>query len=185
MSDDPVSGDPVPDDPVPDDPLPDESGADVFALGGPMSGGPVHHDTDIRPVVDLALVADAVQVARGKLFILGGGWNTLLVPSFPVKHPSMAVAVRVRIPWSWTGRPIDVKVDLEDGDGRRLFPNPIHQKIQVRKPEGMPVGSDVVVPRAFTISNLTFEAPGGYAFVITLDDVVAERIRFSVLPRRS
>lgn len=140
-------------------------------------------DTDIQPIIDLAMVADAVQVSQGKLFVLGGGWNTLLVRSFPAKHPVMAVAVRVRVPWSWTGRPIEIEVDLEDGDGARLFPRPIRQSLEVSKPDGIPVGSDIVVPRSFTISNLTFVSPGGYAFVVSLDGVVSERVRFNVLPR--
>ena len=142
-------------------------------------------DTDIRPVVELAMVADAVQVAQGKLFVLGGGWNTLMVRDFPAKHPVMAVAVLVTVPWSWADRPITIELDLEDGDGHRLFPSPIRQRLTVAKPAGMPQGSDIVVPRSFTISNLVFRQAGGYSFIVSVDGQVAERIRFRVLQRPS
>lgn len=140
-------------------------------------------DTDIRPVVDLAMVADAVQVAQGKLFVLGGGWNTLLVRSFPAKHPVMAVAVLVKVPWSWAERVITIELDLEDGDGARLFPTSIRQRLTVNKPPGMPHGSDIVVPRSFTISNLVLRQPGGYSFIVSIDGRVAERVRFNAVER--
>jgi hypothetical protein len=52
----------------------------------------------LGPTVDVALLADAVQAVRGKLFILGGGWDTLWVRSFPARHPSLAIGLRLRVP---------------------------------------------------------------------------------------
>lgn len=139
---------------------------------------------EIQPGVDFALLADAVQVLQGKLYVLGGGWNTLFVAGFPARHPSLGVGLRVHVPWSWTDRSIRIGIDLQDEDGARVLPGPaISQTVKVSRPQGMPDGSDVVLARSFTFSNLVFPRPGGYSFVISLDDEPADRLRFTVLER--
>ena len=69
------------------------------------------------PTVDVALLADAVQAVRGKLYVLGGGWDTLWVRSFPARHPSLAIGLRIRVPSSWGEEVLRVAVELQDADG--------------------------------------------------------------------
>lgn len=140
-------------------------------------------ETEIQPGIDFALLADAVQVLQGKLYVLGGGWNTLFVSQFPARHPALGVGLRVRVPWSWTDRPLKIGIDLQDEDGARVLPVPIVQGVKVGRPPGLPDGSDIVVARSFTFNNLTFPRQGGYSFVISVDDTVGERLRFTVLER--
>lgn len=141
-------------------------------------------EPEIAPQVDFALLADAVQVLQGKLYVLGGGWNTLFVADFPARHPSLGVGLRVRVPWSWTDRPLKIGIDLQDEDGARILPGPpIVQGVKVSRPVGMPDGSDVVLARSFTFNNLVFPRAGAYSFVLTLDDEPADRLRFNVLRR--
>ena len=66
----------------------------------------------LGPGVDVALLADAVQAVRGKLFILGGGWDTLWVQRFPARHPSLAIGLRLRVPVSWASDSLKIS-DLE------------------------------------------------------------------------
>ncbi|GIU91997.1 MAG: hypothetical protein KatS3mg011_0903 [Acidimicrobiia bacterium] len=142
-------------------------------------------DTDIRPAVEFALLADSVQVVQGKLYVLGGGWDTLFVPDFPARHPALGIGLRVRVPWSWTDRVLVIGVDLQDEDGNRVLPSPpLAQGVKVKRPVGIPEGSDIGVARSFTFYNLTFPREGAYSFVVTLDGEVATRLRFSVRRRR-
>jgi hypothetical protein len=144
----------------------------------------VDDDTEIRPSVDFALLADAVQVVQGKLYVLGGGWDTLFVPGFPARHPSLGVGLRVRVPWSWTEHTLVIEVDLQDEDGARMLPAPpLAQGVRVARPPGVPEGTDIGVARSFTFNNLTFPKTGAYSFVISLGGEVATRLRFSVRPR--
>jgi hypothetical protein len=144
----------------------------------------VENQDEIAPGVDFALLADAVQVLQGKLYVLGGGWNSLFVGSFPARHPSLGVGLRVRVPWSWTEQPLKIGIDLQDEDGARMLPGPaISQIVKVSRSAGMPEGSDVVLARSFTFNNLVFPKPGSFSFVISLDDVPADRLRFTVLER--
>ncbi len=85
----------------------------------------------IGPTIDVALLADAVQAVRGKLFVLGGGWDTLWVRSFPARHPSMAIGLRLRVPSSWRADVLDLSVDLQDADGAPLMTKPLSHQVKL------------------------------------------------------
>jgi hypothetical protein len=141
---------------------------------------------DIQPTIDFALLADAVQVVQGKLYVLGGGWDTLFVAGLPARYPTLGLGLRVRVPWSWTDQVLVIGVDLQDEDGARVLPTPpLKQGVKVARPQGLPEGSDVGVARSFTFNNLTFPSEGYYSFVVSLNDEVATRLRFAVRQRPS
>ena len=114
----------------------------------------------IGPTVDVALLADAVQAVRGKLFVLGGGWDTLWVRSFPARHPTMAIGLRLRVPTSWRADILDLSVDLQDADGAPLLAKPLTHQVRLpAHPETSPA-TDFGVVRSFTFNNLLFSAEG-------------------------
>jgi hypothetical protein len=136
----------------------------------------------IGPTVDVALLADAVQAVRGKLFVLGGGWDTLWVRTFPARHPSMAIGLRLRVPSSWGADTLKLSVELQDADGAPLLSQPLSH--QVRLPnQAQPAATDFGVIRSFTFNNLLFGREGSYSFVISVDDEPVSRLRFSVRAR--
>jgi hypothetical protein len=137
----------------------------------------------IGPTVDVALLADAVQAVRGKLFVLGGGWDTLWVRSFPARHPSMAIGLRLRVPTSWRADLLDLSVDLQDADGAPLLSKPLSHQVKLPPhPQASPA-TDFGVVRSFTFNNLLFPAEGSYSFVITVDGEPVSRLRFMVRSR--
>jgi hypothetical protein len=139
----------------------------------------------IGPSIDVALLADAVQAVRGKLFVLGGGWDTLWVRSFPARHPSMAIGLRLRVPTSWRADVLDLSVDLQDADGAPLLTKPLSHQVKLPPhPQASPA-TDLGVVRSFTLNNLLFSAEGSYSFVITVDGEPVSRLRFMVRARPS
>lgn len=141
----------------------------------------VFETATFEPSVDFAILADAAQAISGKLFLLGGGWDTLRVGKFPARHHTMAIGLRVRIPWTWTGQPMTLSIDLQDEDGRSLFASgPLRHGFEVGRPPGAPEGSDIGLVRAFTFNHVPFPKSGGYAFVISLNDLEVDRLRFNV-----
>jgi len=138
----------------------------------------------LGPTVDIALLADSVQAVRGKLFILGGGWDTLWVARFPAHHPSLAIGLRLRIPVSWASESLRLSVELQDEDGKGMLPRPLANDIRLptEKPHA-PDASDFAVIRSFTFNNLRFDHEGAYSFVISVDDQPVSRIRFTVRTR--
>ena len=139
----------------------------------------------IKAAVDFALLADAVQAVQGKLFILGGGWHTLYVSSFPARHPSLAIGLRVKVPWSAIGASMRIAVELQDADGAELLPGgQVVHVVNVSRRSGKMDRADIGLVRSFTFNNLQFENAGDYSFVISVDDEVSARLRFSVRTRK-
>jgi hypothetical protein len=139
----------------------------------------------LRPVVDFAMLADSVQAVAGKLYILGGGWDTLYVGSFPARHPSLAIALRLKVPWSSSSGQLKIGVALQDADGADLLPGKqvVHSVTMSRRGSQMD-RADIGLVRSFTFNNLTFERQGDYSFVIVIDEEVVTRLRFAVRARR-
>ena len=133
--------------------------------------------------MDVALLADAVQAVRGKLFILGGGWDTLWVRSFPARHPSLAIGLRLRVPSSWGEETLKLSVELQDADGAAILPRPLSHTIKLPASPQPPSATDFGLIRSFTVNNLLFERDGSYSFVISVDDEPVSRLRFAVRER--
>lgn len=140
-------------------------------------------ELDPAPTIEFAFLADAVQAVAGKLYVIGGGWDTLYVRDFPARHPTMGIGVRCRVPWSDIDE-FTLSVDLVDEDGTSLFKGrTLTQKIKVRRAIGMPAGSDVGIVRAFTFNNLAFPNDGGYAFRLLVNETEVSRLRFRLRRR--
>ncbi|NIA26097.1 MAG: hypothetical protein GWP04_11095 [Gammaproteobacteria bacterium] len=137
-----------------------------------------------RPEIEVAILADAVQAVGGKLYVLGGGWDTLFASRFPARHPSLGIGVRIRVPWGSVDEEFRLSVDLLDEDGHSAFGGKsIIQKFRAGRPSGIPDGADVGVVRALTINGLVFPRAGGYSFVVSIDGAEAHRISFRVRER--
>ena len=135
-----------------------------------------------EPQVEFAVLADAATAAEGKLYVHGAGWDTIWANAFPVSHPSLAIALRITVPWTRANQPFELDIDLEDEDGASILaelgsPRP-RQTFELARPEGVPPGSDLGLVYTFTFNGLPFTRAGGYAFVLRLDGREANRLRF-------
>lgn len=122
--------------------------------------------------VDYIVLADAAAAVEGKHYIHGAGWDTIFAGSFPVQHPSMAVAVRLRIPWTATNQPHSLELDLIDADGASILPDPpgvVKGDINVGRPPHLSPGDDQVVCLVFNLLGLQFERAGTYSVVFRID----------------
>lgn len=139
----------------------------------------------IGPSVDVALLADSVQAVRGKLYVLGGGWDTLWVRSFPARHPSLAIGLRLRVPSSWGEETLKMAVELQDADGAPVLAQPLTHTVRLPGSAQGTQATDFGLVRSFTFNNLLFPSAGSYSFVISVDDEPVSRLRFSVKARPS
>jgi len=137
----------------------------------------------LGPTVDVALLADAVQAVRGKLFVLGGGWDTLWVRQLPARHPSLAIGLRLRVPISWHSENLRLAVELQDADGKLVLPRSLSHDIRLPARPQSSTTSDYGLVRSFTFNNLQFTSEGAYSFVISVDDDPVSRLRFTVRKR--
>ncbi len=133
--------------------------------------------------LDYLVVADAAVASGGKHYIHGAGWDMLWASSFPIQHPLLAVAVRLRVPWHDTNQPHAVEVDVVDADGRSILPappGPLTGTMTTGRPPHLAAGSDQVAVLTFNIAGLQFSGPGMFAVVFRLDGQEVGRSPFTV-----
>lgn len=123
------------------------------------------------------LLADAAQVAEGKLYVLGGGWT------YTGPQPSpMAVVLLMFVPWGDTNKDHNAILTLENGDGKpHMVDTPMgsqplkaEAKFQVGRPPGVKQGSDQVVPIALNLPPMQLKPDSSYSWKLQIDGVARE-----------
>ncbi len=116
-----------------------------------------------------AMLADAASVERGKLFIHGGGWDTIDVAAVPSTHPTMALVLIFRIEYDEALADIPIVIELLDEDDKPLDLR-LEGKINAGHPPRLRRGMPTFHPLALTFNMLAFERAGGYRFKVTSED---------------
>lgn len=127
-----------------------------------------------------ALLADAAQVQNGKLFILGGGFDTISVRSLPAVHRSLTLAMVAEIDPDERQRDLELGITLLDEDGHGIGVE-AKGRLRVGAPPNLPPGSSSIVPIVSPFHNITFAEAKGYVFVISLDERELARVPFRVV----
>src|SRR5665213_1086022 len=70
--------------------------------------------------LDFAFLADAADVSQGKLFVLGGAFDTVHMPAFPATHPVLAVVLRLLLSPHDLDRKQDLEILLLNADGKHI-----------------------------------------------------------------
>ena len=142
----------------------------------------MEHSPVLSPSVDFAIVADAIQVSDDRIHLLGGGWDTLWVHGFPATVHSLALGIRLRVPWTRANERFMLEIDLENEDGISVLgEHRVSQPFELGRPPGLPRGSDLGMLWAQNFYHLEVPTPGDYSFVIRIDGQLADRVRFRAL----
>lgn len=145
-----------------------------------------------------AFLADSAEAVQGKIYALGIGWNTIFGGAFPVTHRRIAVAMTIHVPYTATNQMHTVSLHLETADGVKV---PIGVKppeapggdpevvlemggqFNVGRPPMLPAGDEQIVPLAMTVDGLTFDAPGMYSWVVSIDGKPEKHLAMRVQQR--
>lgn len=110
-----------------------------------------------------AMLADAADALNGKLYVHGGGWDSLVVRQFPASHPSMALVVLLCADASEAPGAGEFRVQLVDEDGNDrgvgaaaavgIGQSPLHRP-----------GDRSLLPFAIPFHGIRFDRPGSYEF---------------------
>ena len=126
------------------------------------------------------LLCDRAQVAEGKLYVLGGGWN-LAQAGMPVP---VEVAVLVAVPWTATNEKHGFGLSLVDDDGQPVEINDntiqIAGEFEVGRPPGIKPGTALNQQMVFKFGMFALP-PGGYVFEFSISDTVLGRTPFRVI----
>ena len=127
-----------------------------------------------------AMLADAAQVQSGKLFVLGGGFDTISVRKLPATHRSLSLAMVAEVGPDERQQDLELIVQLVDEDGAEIGVT-AKGKLRVGAPPNLPPGSPSIVPIVSPFHNVTFPEAKGYAFVISMNGSELSRVKFRVV----
>ena len=127
-----------------------------------------------------AMLCDSAQVQSGKLFILGGGFDTINVPGLPATQRNLCLAMVAEVGQEDRQRDLELHISLLDEDGKAVGVE-AKGKLRVGAPPNLPPGVPSVVPIVSPFQNITFAEAKGYVFVVTLEDEELARVRFRVV----
>lgn len=130
--------------------------------------------TDLH--ADAFFTADHAAVENGKLYVNGGFWNRLGLPSFPAVH-TFSVGVVLHIPWRAHHQHHSFAISFEDADGQTTT-NRLEGTFQSGTAPDMRPGDFTEFPLAANVGNFVFQRPGDYAAVLHLDGTEISRWRF-------
>jgi hypothetical protein len=124
-------------------------------------------------------LADAARVESGKLHVIGGNITVLWRNEFPAMS-NVAVVFSVEHRPSEVGRPREIRILVNDADGRPVF-GPIDGEMIPRDlPDGAPRGAPLQSPHAIDIHGPVFPSTGQYAVEILIDGNSEHSIPFVV-----
>ena len=127
-----------------------------------------------------AMLADSAQVQGGKLYVLGGGFDTISARSLPVVHRSLTLAMVAEVQPDERHRDLEIVISLVDEDGQSLDVE-AKGKLRVGAPPNLPPGATSIVPIVSPFHNVQFAEAKGYAFAVLFEDQEIARVRFRVV----
>lgn len=127
-----------------------------------------------------AMIADAATVQGGKLYIHGGGWDTIVARHVPIRHPTLALAFLLRAEYPETMSQIPLVIDIVDEQGEKL-PARYEGMVNLSRAPGNRPGGFVTVPHAVTFDFLEIPALGSYRFRITSSRRLLAEVPFQVV----
>lgn len=137
-----------------------------------------------RVEVEYLLLADAAEALNGKLYLMGGGWDTISVANFDLPV-TISVACGVSVPWNETDDEHTLTIRLQDADGQLIAPD-LNATFRTGRAATLPKGAATHAPFAIK-AGLKLPGPGSYTFVGIIDNEpqFARRLQFhaSLIPQ--
>src|SRR4029077_11441827 len=124
--------------------------------------------------LDFAFLSDAADVSLGKLFVLGGAFDTIHVPGFPATHPVLAVVVRLLLGPHDLDRKQNLEILLLDADARHVAS--ARGELMVPKAPDSPPGWKQAVILPLRFFNVPFKNPGHYSIEILIEGNMVKAI---------
>jgi hypothetical protein len=122
-----------------------------------------------------AMLADAAQVQGGKLYVLGGGFDTIVTRNLPAVQRSLAVVLVASIDPSERHQDLELSIALLDEDGAATGLE-AKGRVRVGAPANLPPGAPSTVPIVSQFANVRFPEAKGYTFVVSYENQELTRV---------
>jgi len=133
--------------------------------------------------IEWLILADSAQIVGNKLYLLGGGWDALMVQkAFPVNQ-SCSISVSIKVPWNGTNQKHNFEIeivaeDLKTEEQRSMAK--MGGQFEVGRPPGIPQGQEQRIQLAMNLI-LAIDAPGIKTVIARIDGEEAKRTQFNVV----
>lgn len=129
--------------------------------------------------IDFVILTDGAQVAGGKLYMLGGGWNLYRTDKYPVVFP-FGLAIGILVPWPETNRKHSFSFTIRASEGAVLGQG--QGDFEVGREVGIPSGMTQRVMLAVN-GQLALPSAGTYEVLVAVP-TDEKTVTFEALPPR-
>ncbi|MGE0601109.1 MAG: hypothetical protein AB7J35_15670 [Dehalococcoidia bacterium] len=112
--------------------------------------------------IDYLLLAEHAEVTGSKLYLMGGGWDTMNVPDVPA-NIRLTLAAGVRVEWDETNTTIPLVVRVDDDDAQEVFR--LDGQMNVGRPPQLLPGTSQLSQMTF-VMQIQLKAAGGYRITL-------------------
>lgn len=138
-----------------------------------------------QPEIDFVIIADRAEVVNGKLYMLGGGYDRMLVGD-PMPYPFLlSFAVGILVPWNACNTEHRLQFAIEDPEGKTLDGFGGEVGFNVGRPPGMKPGESQRVMVASPQAPVTFPDFGTYLLRVTLSSGDVKKEALYVADRKA
>ena len=129
--------------------------------------------------IDFVILGDYAQADRGKLNLIGGGWNVHNATQYP-SPLQFGVGIGILVPWSLTNRSHTFELIIKGSEGPDLLKG--GGEFEVGRETGIPAGMTQRVTLGLS-GELQVPEPGTYEIIVTVAQA-SKRATFEALPVR-
>lgn len=115
--------------------------------------------------VDFAFLADSAETVNGKIYVLGGGIDTIWAKQAPLTYPKLSLILRILFEVAETGRKHKLEIQIMDEDGKSIATIGGDLGVQGKSPD-FPKGWRQGMVTVLNFANLKFPNFGTYSFNI-------------------
>ncbi|MEZ4522775.1 MAG: hypothetical protein R3A46_14180 [Thermomicrobiales bacterium] len=131
--------------------------------------------------VEWMIMADSAEVVNGKLYLMGGGWDRLVVNQPFPNQQLISIAVSFSVGWDETNIRQPMEIRIEDTEGKQLAR--VNGEIEAGRPRGITPGQAQRVQLAFKLP-LRFEKPDSFTVTAYINEEIAGRTNFFIAAGR-
>jgi len=133
--------------------------------------------------VDFAMLADRAEIVNGKLYLLGGAFDTLHAPKVPIKHQALSLTMRFLFSVTELDRNYKLEVRLIDENGKKILSVP--GQFGLRRLTSSDQGYKTSFLTAINFFNTQFPKFGDYAFEIFMNGRSVKSVPLRIVERQT
>jgi hypothetical protein len=124
--------------------------------------------------LDFAFLADGAEALGGKLYVMGGAFDTIWGKKFPAIHPKISFVMRMTFEAAELDRKHHLEILLMDEDGKNIakMGGPLEIKRNPKAYKGWPHPFLAVM----NFINLSFPKAGDYSFNIVCNNTAIKSV---------